>query len=230
MKGGIPTAGIKSKQTLADFAPRYRKQLERAIKAHPGMTIEEAKHAVYEQRVLSKMRKNPDVSLTEARGHKKPLPETATKTEKAEASLKEKASALRLQSKYNLVDPVKAKEAQKILRKMQRETKKAKEWEKLGLGEKMSSLEWTIWSQEQKQREVQAAALLGTMTEKKAARAKGILDKMQAETEKMWAKHPPGDPKYYAAQRRLAALYKRLEKLGLVHRLGDLTAGDVGYH
>ena len=157
-------AGIKSKQTLSDFSPSYRKQIERAIKNNPGASIEQAKAIIYETRTARALAKNPDVSLSEARGHKpKALPKDATPLQVQERALKEKTSNLSLKAKKGVIDPIAAKEAKKILRKMSTETKKMQRHEGEVVGQ-LSSLEWTKWSQEQKSREVQAKELLQQMT------------------------------------------------------------------
>ena len=225
-------AGIKSKQTLADFSPSYRKQIERAIKQNPGASIEQAKTIIYENRTARALAKNPDVSLAEARGHKpKALPKDATPLQVQERALKEKASNLSLKAKKGVVDPVAAKEAKKILRKMSTETKKMQQHEGEIVGG-LSSLEWTKWSQEQKSREVRVKELQANLDPAAAAKAQKILAKMHEETEKMWSMKTrrPGTSGYYKSQDRLKALYKRLEKMGLVNRTGDIIAGDVGYH
>lgn len=227
-------AGDKTKQTLADFSPSYRKQIERYQAKHPGASIAQAKQGIYENRIARAAAKNPDISLSEARGHKREItvPENASKLQQQEAALKQKASNLRLQEKLGKApDPEKIKEAQKIIRKMQRETKKMQKADEQVVG-RLSSLEWTKWSQEQKQRELQANNLLGKIDPKAESKAQKILEKMKSETDKLWTMKTrrPGTTGYYKAQDRLAALYDKLEALGFVHRTGDLTAGDVGYH
>lgn len=227
-------AGDKTKQSLSDFSPSYRKQIERYQAKHPGASIEAAKKGIYDERIQRAASKNPDISLAAARGHAKEIQarEGATKVELQQAALKEKASTLRLQQKLGKApDPEKLKEAQKILRKMQREAKRMQGLEGQAVGGP-SSLEWTKWSQEQKQRELQAGNLLGTVDPKAEAKAQKILERMKTETEKMWTMKTrrPGTTGYYKAQDRLAALYDKLEALGFVHRTGDITAGDVGYH
>lgn len=284
----------KQMSSLSDFSPSYRKRIESTMKRSPGLTVEQAREKIYSQRVESKARRNPDATLAEARGHKPPpLPETATNAEKQRRALQEKASALSLQAKTGQQNPEKIKEAQKILRQMDREVKRMQKEEAKGIGEKPSDLQWTLWSQQQKERQIQADNLLSTIKDpdqekaqkafekiktqseklKKmkegtkryeaawdrleranasfeasgfavkegavvrragenpvAEKALKILDRMQEVTKNMWEKHPPGKPSYYRDQERLAALYKRLEKLGLVHRTGDILQGDVGYH
>lgn len=227
-------AGDKTKQTLSDFSPSYRKQIERYQAKHPGASIEAAKKGIYEERIKRAAAKNPDISLAQARGHAKEVKarEGASKVELQQAALREKASQLRLREKLGQApDPEKLKEAQKILRKMQREAKKMQAAEGQAVGGP-SSLEWTKWSQEQKQREIQAGALLGNVDPKREAKAQKILEKMKTETDKMWTMKTrrPGTTGYYKAQDRLAALYDKLEALGFVPRTGDLTAGDIGYH
>lgn len=227
-------AGDKTKQSLSDFSPSYRKQIERYQAKHPGASIEAAKKGIYDERIQRAASKNPDISLAAARGHAKEVTasENATKLQKQEAALREKASNLRLKQKLGQVpDPEKIKEAQKILRKMQRESKKMQALEGQAVGGP-SSLEWTKWSQEQKQRELTVGALLGNVDPKAEAKAQKLLEKMKTETDKMWTMKTrrPGTTGYYKAQDRLAALYDKLEALGFVHRTGDITAGDVGYH
>lgn len=159
------------------------------------------------------------------------MPETATPLQKQEAALKEQAGRLRAQAKVQTVDPAAAKKAQKIIRQMQRETKKMQVYEGATV-DKPSDLQWTKWSQQQKSREVQAKELLNKLPQNKAEQAQKILTKMQEETEKMWSMRTrrPGTPGYYKSQERMRKLYARLEKLGLVSRSGDIIAGDVGYH
>ncbi len=201
------------------------------MKRSPGLTVEQAREKIYSQRVESKARRNPDATLAEARGHKPPpLPETATNAEKQKRALQEWASALSLQQKTGRITGGQVKEAQRILRQMSREVSKMEKRGKGKLGETPSDLEWTLWSQQQKERQLQAENLLGRMPDKTKERAGKILQRMQEVTKNMWEKHPPGKPSYYRDQERLAALYKRLEKLGLVHRTGDILQGDVGYH
>lgn len=227
-------AGDKGKQSLSDFSPSYRKQIERYQAKHPGTSIEASKKGIYDERISRAAAKNPDISLAQARGHAKEVKarEGASKVELQQAALREKASQLRLQEKLGKApEPEKLKEAQKILRKMQREAKRMLGLEGQTVGGP-SSLEWTKWSQEQKQRELTAGTLLGTVDPRQDAKARKILEKMKDETEKMWTMKTrrPGTVGYHKAQDRLASLYDKLEKLGFVHRTGDITAGDVGYH
>ena len=141
-----PSGGRRTKDP-ADWSPAYRKRIENFLK------------------------KNPDASLAEARGHK-------------------------------LEDPA----------------------------DDDSELEWTLWSQKRKLGNISLLEALDNMDSEKAREGRQILKAMIRETELMYSVYPAGTTGYYDSQDKLKALYKRLERLGLVNRSGDIVKGDVGYH
>lgn len=252
------------------------------------MSITEARQEIYENRIRRAAAKNPDISLSEARGHKpKPLPENATQAQKQVRALSEKQSQLSLRQKLEEIPKKDVQEAKKIINEMKTSLRRMERIKDHAPGE------WTIWSQQQKEREVNAQSLLKTFQDKEQAKAQKNLDKlielgqkvqklkpgtktyqntvdrmtrlyegieqsgflvkdnqiirtegyspeaqkainiltqMQDLTKTMYDNAPPGDPNYHKYQQRLRRLYAKLEKMGLVSRKGDITAGDVGYH
>lgn len=230
------TGKKKTYDRLSDFSSSYRKQIERYQAKHPGASIAQAREGIYEQRIQKAAAKNPDLSLSAARGHKaKALPETAQESAKLERALRDKAGQIRLKQKLGLEDPAKVKEADKLLRSMARAAKKmVKEESKTVAGP--SELEWHMFSQKQKDKELQYKAIMGEMPESTSEEARQLIKEMQKETKAMWAKYPPRNkdgtrnPAYYDAQDRMAAIYNQLEALGVVNRTGDILHGDIGYH
>lgn len=147
------------------------------IAKNPGASIERAKELIYENRVARALAKNPDVSLSEARGHKpKPLPKEATITEHEVRALKEKAGNISLKTKLGYIDPERATEAKTIIKTMEKQVKVMEK--KKEADDKLSSREWTLWSQEQKEREINYKELLARMGDSVQPKAQSIADKM----------------------------------------------------
>ena len=89
-----------------------------------------------------------------------------------------------------------------------------------GVGEQLSSLEWTLWSQEQKKRELEVKALLNKTPDPGLEKAQSTLDKIAALSKKMQDMNPK-TKKYQAA-------VKRLEKLNDTMTAGGFEAvGNV---
>lgn len=174
---------------------------------------------------------HPDESLAAARGHKPPPPpDDAPDTKKLEYALRQKAGNIRLKETLGAIDKQEAREADQILREMLKSTKDMEKEVKASKMTGASSLEWELWSQQQKEREISLKELTNPRTKTKSEKAKKIIQRMQKVTEKMWTTYPVGTPEYYDYQDKLAGLYKRLENLGFVARTGDIVKGDVGYH
>lgn len=185
----------------------------------------------YRKRIEAKLAKNPDISLAEARGHKpKPPAQDAPDTAKLKYALREKQGNIRLREKMGYIDKAQADAANAILKEMEKQAKGMEKEIKKGTIEGPSSLEWTLFSQQQKEKELEFKQLTTPRTKTKTEKGKKIVQQMQKITEKMWTKAPAGTQEYYDYQDRLAKLYKRLENLGFVARTGDIVNGDVGYH